>query len=59
MFFERKHGFEAVRVEVPEEMSDRARRVFHHYIDSSREPQIGFFFTSFAKFQKQFPPRNK
>lgn len=54
---ERRYGFNAVRVNVPDEWADRVRTVFHRYVDPSREPEIGFIYATTAEFQGRFPPR--
>ena len=54
---ERRYGFKAYRVNIPAEWSERVRDVFHRYIDSGREPVIGFLYATSAKFQERFPPR--
>lgn len=53
---EKRYGFNAVRVNIPSEWSERVRNVFHRYIDPNREPVIGFIFTTKAQFQGKFPP---
>lgn len=54
---ERRYGFDAVRVNIPDEWSERVRRVFHRYVDSAREPEIGFIYATTEEFQEKFPPR--
>lgn len=54
---ERRYGFNAVRVDIPTEWSERVRSVFYRYIDPQREPVIGFLYAAIADFQDRFPPR--
>lgn len=54
---ERRYGFNVVNVDVPQEWSEKVRDVFHRFVDPSREPEIGFIYTSLESFQKRFPPR--
>lgn len=54
---ERRYGFDAVRVNIPTEWSERVERIFHRYVDPSREPVVGFIYTTAQDFQGRFPPR--
>lgn len=54
---ERRYGFDAVRVNIPAEWSERVERVFRRYIDPSREPVVGFIYATTQEFQGRFPPR--
>lgn len=54
---EKRYGFDAARVNIPTEWSERVERVFNRYVDPIREPVIGFIYTPIAEFQDRFPPR--
>lgn len=54
---ERRFGLQAVRINIPDDWSNRVREVFHRFVDPNEEPSIGLMYSGLDDFQGRFPPR--
>src|SRR3989344_624732 len=55
---EKRHGFKAVRINIPQEWSTRVADIFHRHVDPNAEPKIGFIYSSTEAFMQKYPPRS-
>ena len=55
---ERRFGFNAVRVNIPEDWAERIKKVFNRYVDGTKEPEIGFIYQTKENFLSRFLPRS-
>lgn len=54
---QRRYGFHTVRVGIPDEWADRISYIFHRFIDSDKDPKIGFIYQTGQEFKVKFPSR--
>lgn len=54
---ERRYGFQAERLNIPDEMASRVEAVFRRHVDPEVKPNIGFIYTSAEAFQNRFPQK--